>query len=419
MGYKILVAHPAQQHSFRLATALKKSGFLFKYSTTVYDKKKSFTGLLKSFLKGDNLKRANGRSCESLMEDDIKQFYELHGLLLLLLQRIDKSKYFYTRLSKHIVDKFGVKVAKYAIKNKVDAVIMYDTLSYKAFEILKKESPQIIRILDMSAPNTVYMDKVYREDLNKGLDFNSNLNNKINSPMYSQILQKNENEIQLANYYIAASTFTVKSIEYSNILKNKIFICTYGVDSKMFTPSLDRKNDNNKFKCIFIGRVTHEKGAYHLLRSIDNIDNHDLTLTMVGTYDQNSDYYQEYKDKVEFTGHVTQDKIVKLCQNADVLVFPSLADGFGLSVSEALSCGLPVICSENAGVSDFIIDGYNGFKIPAGDINSITEKLEWCINNRKEIVEMGKNARKTAKKYTWELYEDSITDAIKKMIQND
>ena len=51
--YKVLIAHSAQQHSFRTAVALKENGYLFKYITTVYDKKGSLTSIGKKFLRGE------------------------------------------------------------------------------------------------------------------------------------------------------------------------------------------------------------------------------------------------------------------------------------------------------------------------------------------------------------------------------
>ncbi|MDU1634494.1 MAG: sigma-70 family RNA polymerase sigma factor, partial [Bacteroides ovatus] len=88
------------------------------------------------------------------------------GLILLFLQRVDKKKYIYNLWDKIIVYLFNRKVAKYAIKNRVDAVIMYDTLGECTFKILKNKAPNINRILDMSAPNIEYMDYILKKEIN-------------------------------------------------------------------------------------------------------------------------------------------------------------------------------------------------------------------------------------------------------------
>ena len=81
---KIIVAHPGKQHSFRVATALEKKGMLFKYATTVYDKKSSLLmRVVKMFLNKDNAQRANGRKCPFIPDEKVVQFCEFEGLLLL------------------------------------------------------------------------------------------------------------------------------------------------------------------------------------------------------------------------------------------------------------------------------------------------------------------------------------------------
>ena len=128
MQYKVLVAHPGRQHSFRVASALKKENLLFQYLTTVYYKDKlNWTHIVSFFLKGDSLNRAKKRRCIDLQDSDVTQFKEFLGVILLLIQRIDRKRYFTNRLNNYISKSFQIKVAKYAIKNNVDAIISYDT----------------------------------------------------------------------------------------------------------------------------------------------------------------------------------------------------------------------------------------------------------------------------------------------------
>ena len=128
---------------------------LFKYITTVYDNESSWLmKISKKFIGDDNTKRANSRKCSTLSSDqDVLQFYEFFGLLQLLLLRLDKKKIIYNWLSRYLSDEFGKKVANYAIKQNVDAVIMYDTNASTCFQILKAKAHNIIRIIDVSAAN--------------------------------------------------------------------------------------------------------------------------------------------------------------------------------------------------------------------------------------------------------------------------
>lgn len=414
--YKILIAHSAQQHSFRTAVALKESGYLFKYITTVYDKPGSLTSIGKKFLKGDNLTRANTRKCNELDDSDVVQICEFLGLLLLFFQRVDKKKNIYNMLDKYIIKRFNKKLAKYAIKNDVDMIIMYDTLCYKAFKIIKAKSPGIKRVIDMSAPNYIYMDKIFKEDLEKNREYSDKLEREISTKNYQKNCNKNLEEINLADYFIGASYFTKKSLEYSGKSEHTIFTCEYGIDSNIY--KYKEKKQKDKINCIFVGRLTQQKGIFYFLEAIKNLDEDKFKFKLIGDYDIKSRYFDDFKDKCEFTGHITKDKVIKECQEADIMVFPSLADGFGLSALEAMACGVPVICSSNAGVSDLIIDGYNGFVINPGDSNIIYEKLTWIQENKDILKKISINAKDTAENQSWDKYNTKIKNSIDLIFDN-
>ncbi len=116
---------------------------------------------------------------------------------------------------------------------------------------------------------------------------------------------------------------------------------------------------------VFVGQVDYRKGIMHLFSAMKKFDVGDISLKLVGGYDSTSDLYKcgSEMENVEFLGFVTKDRLSEIYNEADVFVFPTLCEGFGLVVLEAMACGVPVICSENAGGNDTIIEGDNGFHI--------------------------------------------------------
>jgi glycosyltransferase involved in cell wall biosynthesis len=84
---------------------------------------------------------------------------------------------------------------------------------------------------------------------------------------------------------------------------------------------------------------------------------------------------------------------------------PSLADSYGLVVSEAMSTGLPVIVSENTGMADLIRNGREGFVVPIRDSEKIAEKLTFLYENRAECAAMGRTAKATARSLDWDNYQ--------------
>jgi glycosyltransferase involved in cell wall biosynthesis len=95
-------------------------------------------------------------------------------------------------------------------------------------------------------------------------------------------------------------------------------------------------------------------------------------------------------------------------KEADLFVFPSLAEGFGLVIGEAMSCGVPVLTTTNTGGPELITDGREGWCVPAHDAGALAERIEWAYSNRDELYEMGRRARSRAEQWTWADYRRKL-----------
>ena len=97
----------------------------------------------------------------------------------------------------------------------------------------------------------------------------------------------------------------------------------------------------------------------------------------------------------------------------DVFVFPSLFDGFGLVILEALSRGLPVITTKNTGGPDILEDGSDGFIVPIRSSEAITEKLQLLCDDRTLLEKMSAAALKKAARYSWQEYRHNLKTTTK------
>jgi glycosyltransferase involved in cell wall biosynthesis len=100
-----------------------------------------------------------------------------------------------------------------------------------------------------------------------------------------------------------------------------------------------------------------------------------------------------------------------------VFVFPSLVEGFGLVLLEAMACGIPIITTPNTGGPDIIIDGIEGFIIPIRDVEALKVKIAWCYSHPQELAKMGIAARKKAEQLTWERYRQKLAMIIKEKLE--
>lgn len=411
---KIIVAHEGKQHSFQTAKALQNNGMLLAYITTVYDKRGSFTHILKYLLRGNARKKCSSRRDHDIDDGKVVQYCELRGLLLLLIQRLPGLKRLIPQYYRSLHDDFGIHVAKYAIRNKADAVIMYDTNSNACFKYLKKHAPNIKRILDVTIGNRLFLKQVYQEDMDKYPN-SAYLLYEEQKEVFDRMNQMRlKEELELSDYFLAGSSFVKHSLEYSGVAPNSIFVVNYGVNLKQFTAGNKHCNNDEPLRLLFTGNCSYRKGIHHLLAVVSKFSKKDVVLTIAGGYDANSTLYKQYSscENIEFLGFITRDILHKVYHNSDVFVLPSLAEGFAMVSLEAMSAGLPVICTTNSGCNDIIKDGYNGFVIDVSDEAQLKNKIKWFLGNKGSICQMAIEAQKSVSKHSWNDYGLNLCKCI-------
>lgn len=412
---KIIVAHPGRQHSFRVAKALKDAGLLYKYATTVYNKDSSLLmRFVKLFLGKDNYARAQRRKCPSLTDDNVIQFCELEGLLLLALIRLDFTHKLSNAYNKYISRKFQRNLAKYIIQNNVDAVISYDTNSMVLFSILKEKAPKVIRIMDNAHPNRHYLYHSYHEHWDACGEFAKTLE-PCGYLTNEKIACWHGDEMKLAQYHIVASTYSENALLYEGINKQCIFKIPYGVDKNKFLER-ERQYSTNNINVMFAGEVNQRKGIKQLLDAAKIINSLKVKFNIVGAgRNLCSELYKEYEPYVNFMGYVAFEELLRQFKTNHLFVFPTMGEGFGLVLLEAMAAGLVPITTRNCGGPDIIKNGESGFIIEVGDTKALVDKIMWCLGHPKDVEVMSLKATETAKQYTWERYEGGIVNAIQQI----
>lgn len=414
---KVIVAHPSKQHSFYTATGLKKGGMLFKYITTVYDRPGSWTRRLKGFLGGVNEKRANGRKCEHLNDNEIVQFCELSWLFSLILSKIPRAAKFRELHRRFVCKRFGIKVAKYSIKYSVDAVIMYDSTAESCFKYLKEHAPHIKRILDVSIADRDYLRKIFESDLQD--EYRIEFQEEQWIVWDTKMVESLHRENSLADCFLVPSEFVKKSLIQCGVQERQCWIVPYGVDVERFTQKTEFTNDKT-LRIVYVGYSSYRKGIHHLLKVVSQFSADDVMLEICGDYNPSSTYYTKYHtcDNVSFCGFITRDVLAEKYQKADAFVIATLGEGLAQVGEEALACGLPVICTDCSGINDWIVDMENGFVVKAGDEESLRNCFEWCIKNKNALHKMSQRARETAELLSMDCYYTKVAKAVSEMLED-
>lgn len=406
---RVVLAHPGQQHSIKVARALKENGVLFKYITSIYDTPNSITmTLLRWFLRGEDKNKLLKRR-EPFLGDDVITFYTFLSLCVIALSRFKSTKRLSYRLDRRISDAFGIRVAKYAIKHEADVVICFSMNETLCFEYLKKHSPKTIRVVDCANSPVSYMSFIYDHD-----KYRDELKKEVPSFWNKKELIKQQRGIDSTDFFLAPSSFVKQGLEFCGVDSKRVFTLHYGNNfPEVGRPKL--KKDFSSIRLIYVGQVTFRKGLPYLLEAFSRICDKSVYLDIVGGWKPDSIIYQQYKDnpRVNFYGHVSHDKVKSLLLQSDVFVFASLTEGFSLSVLEAMSIGLPVVCSSNCGTNDIVVDGYNGFTFDYYDVEKLCSCIEQFIRRNELINAMGIHAYETAMQYTWGFYSENLGKIVK------
>ena len=94
----------------------------------------------------------------------------------------------------------------------------------------------------------------------------------------------------------------------------------------------------------------------------------------------------------------------------DALVLPSIVEGRALVQQEAISCGMPIVVTPNAGGEDLVEEGKTGHLIPIRSPEKIAEAISGLLADRRNKKEIQKLCQKKAKQYTWTIYAQNIID---------
>lgn len=158
---------------------------------------------------------------------------------------------------------------------------------------------------------------------------------------------------------------------------------------------------------LYAGRLVKEKGVHDLLAAYEHLakSKKEVGLFLCGDGDLRAELEARCAEKritnVYFTGFLNREKLAYYYGLADIFVLPSHTEPWGLVVNEAMSCGLPVVCSSHAGAAyDLVESGRNGFVFDPGDVGKLAEHLTGLVENPEKRDAFGQASRTIIEDYS-------------------
>lgn len=210
-------------------------------------------------------------------------------------------------------------------------------------------------------------------------------------------------EYDLADRIVVLSSFARRTFLERGFDPARVIAVPPGVDLTGFTP---RAAADDVFRVIYVGLSCLRKGTHHLLEAFASARMDGAELWLVGGMaDEVRPHAALYPDGVVHKGYVPHAGLAEVLAGGTVLVLPSVEDGFGKVILEAMACGLPVIASTNTGGPDAVRDGFDGYIVPIREPDVLSARLRVLYEDRDLARRMGASARERVMHgFSWQDY---------------
>ena len=197
---------------------------------------------------------------------------------------------------------------------------------------------------------------------------------------------------------------------------DKINVIPNGINLSNFT-GIERDYDfrrqyamDNEKIILYVGRLVYEKGVQHLIAAMPKIlsNYNDAKLIIAGRGGMMDELRAEasnlgLNDKIYFTGYLNSKQVQKMYKCADVAVFPSTYEPFGIVALEAMLAGVPTVVSDVGGLDEIVTHGVDGMKSYAGNANSIADSVTALLYGHQLATNVSKKAKQKVKdQFNWE-----------------
>lgn len=246
-------------------------------------------------------------------------------------------------------------------------------------------------------------------------DFSFSLHPQWHPQERVEYLKKNIHLVKKADHIITGSNFTKQEIvEYMQIPDAKISVIHHGVNHELYREYIQDELQETKTKfdlpkkfLLFVGSIEPRKNLLVLLMAYNLLakeEKGDLPLILVGfkgwSNQETMQEIQKNQEHIRYLGYVTDTELAHIYNLADIFIYPSLYEGFGLPPLEAMACGTPVIVSNVASLPE--VCGNAALYVDPTDIEDIKDKILTLLGDEKLREDLSKKSKAQAALFSWD-----------------
>ncbi|MBC7913700.1 MAG: glycosyltransferase family 4 protein [Pyrinomonadaceae bacterium] len=405
---KCIIAHPNIAPFIKESIlAYQESGMLDKFYTTYfqhpqYPFTKNLIRLFPQFekeFKRRNISEIDYRYLKGHPVFEMLRIFSARALNSWMENRIWER-------SEHDFDRWVAK----ELNSDIQWVHIYEHAALKTIREAKKMN--ILSFYEQPSQHHNFLYKIIKEQTTLYPELNCISTRLMQDAQALKSDNRKDQELNECDFVICNSQFTSDTLTGASILKDKIIKIPYGFPEVEWLKT--EESNHPKMTFLFAGNQCLRKGIHLLYKAwiACNFDPAKAELVIIGKNQLPDTIKKGLPSSVKFIPNIPHIELMDYYRKADVFVLPTLADGFGMVISEAMSKGLPVITTMNSGGPDIITHQKNGFLVEAGDIKALAEQMKWCYSNPEATREAGSRAMVTAAAYPWKTYRKNLVAAV-------
>jgi glycosyltransferase involved in cell wall biosynthesis len=222
-------------------------------------------------------------------------------------------------------------------------------------------------------------------------------------------LARKDEELAAADRVLVPSKFVADSLLGSPA--REVVVVPYGCPP-VAPETVREPRGVGPLRVLFVGFLSQRKGIGYLLRAMEQLKGA-AELTLVGHFSHPSAELKEELARHRWIRTLPHEEVLAEMRRAAVLVLPTLYEGRALVVLEALSQGLPVITTTNAGTEDVVVDGVSGFIVPIASSAAIVAALSRLAEEPGLVEALSEGARRMAAGCSWQHYRERLLEAVR------
>lgn len=396
-GRKVLFGHPTMNENSRAAAmGLAEAGLLGELHTLLD------TSRVSTLARGKLARQLSRRALPQVTQEHVRSHptFELYRLATQRLRRGSAAK-------RRVVDRAYALIDErmaWALDASYAGVYAYEDGALAVFR--RAEQLGVARVYDLPIGYWKAAQEILSVEAESLPEWAGTMPSAVDTRAK---LSRKEEELELAQHIVVASSFTRNTLESGRVTGARIAVIPYGAPAPATSIVASHRR---QLKVLFVGGLSQRKGLSYLFEAVDRCGE-DVELTIVGAPAGHSVALDRClaQPHVRWLRSLPHQDVLRVMREHDVLVFPSLFEGYGLVISEALSQGLPVIATPHTAAPDLLTNGEDGWVVPIRDPDAIAT----CLSQLRDIDlrnHMKSAARSTASRLRWSTYMEQTASFV-------